>query len=261
MDDAIKKDWRNGFISFCLIGLGMMLAQNLPTGETLLNAFLGIFGLTSQWVRGGSTTYIGNIVIFIGIIVCIVYAVRFWRGYGVRFAALPQILRKLPLLVALFVIIMGNFIGTMTPSPIDRIYFWHMSRQSGIEAFTFAVHQPLTITTRDGVATYRYSFWLTNHGHDAPEIHIYLIYDTWIFDGNTHRRTTSQTRILWQDGSYVYWAGYLPRSDRIISGDFPMAADDNIGSASISDFSVLIVDEDGNQFAPPVLIRQPHFIR
>jgi len=251
MDNLAKADWRKGFIFFCIIGLGVMLLQELPTGYSLLDVFLSIFGLTSRWVRNGSTIFVGNLVIAVGIIVCIVFAAHYWREYRVRFVALPQILRKLPLIVVAFVILTGNFV--INPSVIDRMYFSYIARQGGIEAVTMGNERSLRITTQEGATTYTYSFWLTNHGRDILVIEIYLVYE--VFDRESGTRSMSQTPIIWDDGANVKW-NFGSRFPVWIYGSFEVSAKFRNGSNSHHHgFSVIIVDEYGNEFSPPILTR------
>ena len=246
-----KNDYLKGWIYF--IGAIVSIASffTTPVGETLFHEFLGLFGI-APGIPFGETgmIFIFMIIPLVSAIFCVKKVLKFWHSYGVRFREYAPVVRFLPviILVALF------WANSLTPSVVDRAYFFMRGAQGGLRAITvYAVNDNIMFETdRDGNRTYTYSFIFNNHSRRGSQwFHVAISY----YSFYRHRSDVHEVFIV---DEYGFKKVFLVGSGRneFHFGEFTVLDELNRGSSGNSTITaVRLVNNEEEHFAS-MLVRR-----
>ena len=174
--DNCRADFQRGLIYFCCLMTCVVLAFTTPDGYPLLNKLLGLLGISPVIEFGSSGTfYFFNTVLAIIAIFSLVKTRIFWKGYGFILRGCNAKLRFLPTIIALSVFLISNM--AMSPSVIDRIYFYIISQRTGLQAVTFYTYNNINFTFNGNNRRYSYDMFLSNHSNERLEFNVLLVYE------------------------------------------------------------------------------------
>ncbi|MCL2169007.1 MAG: hypothetical protein FWB74_03160 [Defluviitaleaceae bacterium] len=252
MDEQTTKKWRKGLVFFCVFAVLIFSMTTMPDGTSLFHGFLGLFGIRGMVVHNGVTTYVANIIVILAIIFCGLAAWNIWYGYRRQFGELKWHLYRLPVFIAIFLLLFSGVL--FQPSPIDRIYFAAMARREGVPAITV---RGSTITLRyvqnpDGIWVYEYDFLLHHHSDGSATFYVKFIYSSWNIQGVREKREVfiacpegEPTKFSVFGAGTMTFRGEIERETEILGGVT------QIFHAVL----LVLVDVYGNEHIPPRLVR------
>ena len=244
-----KQDYKKGLLFFCGIAICILSFVTTPDGESLFHKLIGLIGI-------GPGIHIGDdVTLYIFMLIPIAAGIwfgkkvfKYWRGYGERFKELSILLRSLPvtILVAIFIAT-----SAINPSVVDRIYFFVISRQQGLRSITVSAPHTLAYEYSGDYRTYSYTIWLNNHGSEAQEFSVKLLYED--LDGR------HKVMVRDEDGDIKIFT-LMPGQPSSFSGEFAVPRDIWDSWRSFNGFfSAVILVSDDEQHRPDLLVRRPLF--
>ena len=222
-----------------------------PFGESNFNELLMVFGISPGIPMGSnSTLYIYGFLLIAALVICIKRVFKYWHSYGLRFKDYHFVLKYLPLIIGL-PLIMQSFI-TINPSLTDRMYFFILSRQRGVNAVTYHMPSDFRVTTHDGEnLIHSYSIIFQNHGNTPVAFTVILGWDNFPFSP-----IESRNEVLIMDANNnPKTITIAPRASAFFNGDFIAGLDepDNgwWGDLSISsDWVYVLLADNGREYRP-----------
>ena len=215
--DTNKRDYWRGLVHFSLAVLCVSAFFTTPDGDALLFKFLGLFGLSPGIpVGGGATLYIFPLLpLGLGFL-SLRKVLKYWQGYGVRFRAFNPLLRFFPVLIAGVALVFSGMF--FSPTLVDRLYFAHVGRQSGLQAVTvYTGENQLRWALREETQLSVQDFVIQNHGSDTVTFYVKLVPDHFgeavvIADaaGAPQAFTLDPNQQTWRDGEF-----FMPNSTGI----------------------------------------------
>ena len=255
--EQTKKEWRIGFAYFCgLVAALYFGLTTMPNGQTLLNGFLGIFGLGGG-LTWGNATFEPMPFIVLGLIVfCSIRCWRLWRGYFERYYhSIRRPLYFLPMIIGFVAILLSNMF--ITPSFIDRLYFSAMSNREGVHAVS--VGESINVryaVTNLRTQTFSYEFTLYNHGSDY--VQFYVIYE---YRDNPNPRNELQRGMILNEEGQAKLFELAPTSWMPFVGEFVVESPEVIVHMSAGLWVTdLILVVDGDEYKPSPLVRSQWMI-
>jgi hypothetical protein len=257
MTDQIKTRWRKGLFYFCALAFLFVVgtrAFETPDGYSLFYGFARILGIGPGIPFLGGTLHIYNLLLIIAAIICAIRLWQNWRGgYNTQFNGINPWLLRLPVFIGIIVLMASNMF--LTPSVTDRAYAAVMSRRPGIESISVQ-NAHLRIAPYQGDMIFTYTFALTNFGHEHQEFFVKISYYRAGYAGLSVRR--HETLILDDEGQPKLFHIWPRTSILTFAGHFSANYEQ---SFNMWDFSLVLIDIDGNEFIPRPVVRHVHMRR
>jgi hypothetical protein len=204
-----KRDYWRGLVYFTVIVVCVSLVFTTPDGQPLFYGLLGLFRLSPGIAIGASgTLYIYPLVPIALVILSVAKILKYWQGYGVRFRAFNPLLRFFPVLIAGVALVFSGMF--FSPTLVDRLYFAHVGRQSGLQAVTvYTGENQLRWALREDMQLSVQDFVIQNHGSDTVTFYVKLVPDHFgeavvIADaaGAPQAFTLDPNQQTWRDGEF-----------------------------------------------------------
>ena len=244
-----KSEYQKGLLYFCCLMVCICLFFTTPDGDNLFYKFLGLFGISSGIRLGNATLYIYMLIPLIAAILSIRKVLEYWWSYGLRFREYKFVLRYLPVIISVLVFSIST--NTLSPSGIDRIYYFIISQRKGLQPIIcYPAGNSLRFYFTGNIRTYSFDITFRNLGKETLEFKAKLIYN---FDQE------NQEVYLKNDNNEVEIFTLQPKQCLEYNRKFTeyYQTTNSSGGAEFRTFTVVLLN-DSIQYSPKLLIRHPN---
>jgi hypothetical protein len=263
--ETVKSDYYKGLIFFVILAVTIVSFFQTPDGENLFFKFLGLFNINPYIRLGGNgKLYVISFIPVISVIICIRKILQYWQGYGVRFNDLRIYLRYFPLVILVFIFLLGG--KFISPRLIDRAYYAVIGSREGVRAVTYhynnSFNDTLRYTFSDNAMTYHYDLTLHNHGNDTVSFNMILTHPYFLIDHSAmYYDFEKEIEIIITDDSNRPVEYVLPSKTRTrIAGSFTARQNERDysitgGEGNTSSFHIILTDGETRNILKPITNR------